>query len=79
MRIGCYTIRRTSDIEAEQAASNRAKALLSTALIGLRRRSSHSEGLIGQEADNSQEATSTPPRGGPQHIDTPSRQLDDLS
>ena len=73
MIIGKWTIRRTSDIEAEQAEREKAKAV-SARLIELLmhthrqdrailRRWGLSEGLIEQEADNSQEAPLSPPRG----------------
>ena len=73
MVIGKWTIRRTADIEAEQAAhdkSKRVSAIVTEALLHDNRRYKAilyrwglSEGLIDQRADNSQEATSTPPGG----------------
>ena len=75
MVIGYWTIRRTSDIKAEQAERDHAKAV-SAKLVGLlmhqhrqdravMHRWGLSEGLIDQEADNRQGAASTPPGGGP--------------
>jgi len=73
MIIGKWTIRRTSDIEAEQAAHDKAKrvsAIVTEALLHDNRRYKAilhrwglSEGLIGERADNSQEAPLSPPRG----------------
>ena len=75
MVIGPYTVRRTADIEAEQAKRDRAKAvsakLVETLLHTHRRdkailrRWGLSEGLIGQRADNTQDAPLSPPRGRP--------------
>ena len=73
MIIGPYTIRKTSDIEVEQAERVKAKRI-SSKLVGLLiaenrdckallRRWGLSEGLIGQETDNAQGEALSPPRG----------------
>ena len=75
MVIGPYTVRRTADIEAEQAKRDRAKAvsakLVETLLHTHRqyrailRRWGLSEGMIEQEATYSQGEALSPPRGRP--------------
>ena len=75
MIIGPYTIRRTSDIIAEQIKRDDAKRVSAKFVEllmhthrqdrAILRRWGLSEGLIGQRADNTQDAPLSPPRGRP--------------